>query len=99
MSTKTENQKQLVVVRTCSAGVHIGRLQSLKGTECVLIDARRLWCWYGANTLHEVATKGVSETKGTRLSEPVESITLTQAIEVIPVAKSAEKNLTKSRWL
>ena len=99
MITKPKKQKQLVIVRTYSAGVHIGRLQSLKGTECVLTDARRLWCWTGANTLHEVATKGVSETTGTRLSEPVESITLTQAIEVIPVSKEATKSLTTSRWL
>ena len=86
-----------VVVRTYSAGVHVGTLVSRKGTEVVLRDARRLWRWNGANTLHEVALHGVSETY-TRLSEPVPEIVLTEAIEVLTASKDAEANLTRSRW-
>lgn len=92
-------KNKLVVVRTYSAGVHIGILSERKGTEVILKKARRLWSWVGANTLHEVAAKGVSMDKGTRLSEPVDSILVTEAIEVIPVAKQAIPNLTTSRWL
>ena len=86
-----------VVVRTYSAGVHCGTLVSQKGREVVLSDARRLWRWSGANTLHEVALRGVDEAY-TRLSKPVASITLTEAVEVIPATKAAADNLARSRW-
>jgi len=102
MKTKTQTkskQKQLVVVRTINAGVHIGRMESRNGDEIVLSQSRRLWRWGGANTLNEVASKGVSMTETTRLSEPVGNIITLQVIEIIPVSKSAEVNLTTSRWM
>lgn len=94
---KKATKTKLVVVRTYGAGVHIGKLVSQRGQEVVLADARRLWRWRGANTLHEVASKGVSQDH-TRISEPVPSISLLSALEVIPVASAAEASLTTSRW-
>lgn len=87
---------QFVVVRTFSAGVHLGTLKEANGTAVLLADARRLWRWRGANTLNEVSQKGVGE--GSRISEPVPLILLTQAIEVIPCSPSARKILQSSRW-
>jgi len=89
--------RPLVIARTYSAGVEIGELVSLKGTRAVLANSRKLWRWDGANTLHEVSLYGAGE-KYTRLSEPVESVILTECIEIIPVAKEAIENLTRSRW-
>lgn len=97
-AVKSETTKRkFVIVRTYSAGVHIGELVSRKGTEVTLANARRLWRWRGANTLNEVALRGVAQ-EYTRLSEPVPSIDLTQAIEVIPVSRGAVVSLTASRW-
>lgn len=87
----------LVIVRTYSAGVHVGRIESREGTEVILANARRIWRWRGANTLNEAAVNGVAM-EWTRISEPVPSITLTQAIEIIPVCKGAVESLTTSRW-
>jgi hypothetical protein len=92
-----KKKSNLVVVRTYGAGVHVGKLVSQKGQEVVLSDARRLWRWRGANTLNEVAIRGV-EQDYTRLSEPVASITLPSAIEIITVAEAARASLTASRW-
>jgi hypothetical protein len=75
----------LVIVRTYSAGVHIGTLGERSGTEATLHNAVRLWRWRGANTLNEVATKGVKRNEYTRISKPVPVIILTQVIEIIPV--------------
>lgn len=86
-----------VVVRTYSAGVHVGKLVSRRGCDVVLTNARRLWRWRGANTLNEVALRGVAE-EYTRISEPVDSITLTEAIEVLVTTKMAAANLSRSRW-
>ena len=55
---KTTTKKlPYVVVRTYSAGVHVGELKSRKGKEVVLINARRLWKWCGAFTLSELKTQ------------------------------------------
>lgn len=98
MATKKATKaKRLVVVRTYGAGVHVGRLESQSGQEVVLSDARRLWRWRGANTLNEVAAKGVSQDY-TRLSEPVPSIALLSGLEIIDVADAAAPSLTVSRW-
>lgn len=95
--TLAKKKSALVVVRTYGAGVHIGELVRREGQDVTLRNARRLWRWRGANSLHEVATKGVSQDY-TRLSEPVESIDLLTAIEVLSVAPEAVSSLTTSRW-
>lgn len=82
----------MVVVRTVAAGVHAGELARREGKEITLRNARRIWRWRGANTLHEVATKGVDSASSsgyTRVSEPVEEITLLDAIEIVPGHQSA----------
>lgn len=72
-----------VVIRTYSAGVHFGTLVEKDGKEVVLSNARRLWSWTGALSLSEVATIGVNMA-GSKISEPVEYIILTEAVEIIP---------------
>ena len=85
----------MVVVRTYTAGVHIGIVVEKTPTTIKLTAARRLHRWKGANTLSEVALHGV-DGEYSRLSEPVD-IEL-QWIEIIPVADAAVENLTRSRW-
>ena len=76
-----------VIVRTFSAGVHCGELRGLSGTEAILANARRVWYWMGAFTLHELSLNGPA--KGSKISAAIPLITLTQAIEVIPCAEKA----------
>lgn len=80
-----------VVVRTYSAGVHVGELKSRKGKEVVLVNTRRLWKWCGAFTLSEVAIEGIKE--GSTPSIVTPEIVLTEAIEVIKTTPAAEKIL------
>jgi hypothetical protein len=82
-----------VLVRTYSAGVHIGTLKSREGKEVVLTNARRLWSWAGAFTLSAVCTKGVDRSNS-RISVSVPEITLLDAIEIIPVAETANLEST-----
>lgn len=86
---------EFVIVRTYSAGVHMGVLRESSGTAVVLEDARRLWRWNRAFTLNEVSQHGVGEES--RISSPVPRILLTQAIEVIPCSETAKANLSRSR--
>ena len=85
-----------VVVRTYSAGVHVGTLAKRDGKEVTLADARRIWSWKGANTLHEIAISGVG--KGSRVSESVQTVLLTEAIEIIAAAEAAKANLMAAGW-
>lgn len=87
---------QYVVVRTYSAGVHVGTLAKRDGKEVVLTDARRIWSWKGANSLHEIAAAGVA--KGSRISEPVVEILITEAIEIIGATEAARASLAAAGW-
>lgn len=83
-----ETKPETVIVRTYSAGVHIGEynIDDWKNANepIVLYNARRLWRWRGANTLNEITMRGVNRDEYTRISEPVPVIKIVP-IEIIPV--------------
>ena len=85
-----------VIVRTYSAGVHFGYYVTHDGKEIQLSEARRIWSWRGANTLHEIALRGVGA--GSNVSERVSTIVLTEAIEVIACTEAAKSNLETATW-
>ena len=100
MSVNNERTRQMenpfigkrVIVRTYSAGVHIGTLLTADGMECHLTDALRLWKWEGGGlSLSAVAKNGI---KGGRLNRTSE-VMLTNCIEFIPVSAKAEKTFGK----
>ena len=79
------------VVRTYSAGVHIGTIDSVDKTEVLLKNARRIWKWNGAFTLSEVSINGI-DSESSKISETVKEIFLTQVIEMIPATEKAIKS-------
>lgn len=93
-----DEQRKLkpVLVRTYSAGVHFGYLRSREGKEVVLERSRRIWRWYGAWTLSEIATKGLDVNKS-KVAAPV-TIALTEAIEVIECTPEAVASLESAKW-
>ena len=95
---KTATKAPQVIVRTYSAGVHYGTLtgQSADGKRVTLTNAKRIWRWEGAHTLHEVALRGVSQ--ASKVSDPVASIVLTEAIEVIACAPEGSASLEAASW-
>jgi hypothetical protein len=83
---------QRVLVRTYSAGVHIGTLTEADGMECHLTDALRLWQWKdGGLSLSAVANNGM---KGGRLNRTGQ-VALTNCIEFIPTTPEAEATFVK----
>lgn len=80
------------LVRTYSAGVHIGDVVFVDGMECKLENALRLWKWEGGGlSLSAVANNGI---KGGRLNKTGE-VYLTNCIEFIPTTPEAEKTYLK----
>jgi hypothetical protein len=84
---KAANAK--VIVRTYSAGVFFGDLVSRKGKEVEIRNARRLWYWSGASSLSQLSVDGVKNPGSCKFPCPVESIILTEAIEIIPCTPAA----------
>ena len=80
-------------MRTDSAGVFAGTLESRKGKEVVLSDARRLWYWDGAASLSEIATRGVSKPQNCKFPVAVPSVTLTEAIEILDVLPAGKASI------
>jgi hypothetical protein len=81
-----------VVVRTYSAGVHVGVLKSKEGLECTLENARRIYYWEGAATLSQLAMHGTSKPGNCKFPCEVDEILL-QWIEIIPCTDKARYSI------
>lgn len=79
-----------VIVRGDRSGVFAGVLQSHDGRTVVLSGVRRLWRWYGATECLQIATEGVKRPEACRFTLTAESITILDAIEIIPTTQEAE---------
>ncbi len=81
------------VVRTYSAGVFAGYLESKNGREVVLRDARRLWYWKGAASLSQVAMEGVKKPLECKFPIAVDRVELLEAIEILDVTPKAKESI------
>ena len=93
--TKQKQTKQYVIVRTYSAGVFAGTLESQKGKEVTLSNARRLWYWSGASSLSQLAMEGVKNPSDCKFPCEVSKVVLTEAIEILDVTPEAKKNIAE----
>jgi hypothetical protein len=87
-----KSSDNIVLVRTYSAGVHMGELISKNNNEIVLKNARRIWRWYGAATLSQLGMEGTTLPNDCKFPCKVNEITL-WAIEIIPMTPQAIKSL------
>ena len=82
-----------VIVRTQSAGVFAGNLESRNGQEVVMRNARRLWYWDGAASLSQLAVDGTKKPKTCKFPVEVDRIELMQAIEILDVTEAAKASI------
>jgi len=82
-----------VIARTYSAGVFAGYLESRKGKEGVLLQARRLWYWAGASSLSQLAVDGVAKPDECKFPVEVPKVELTEIIEVLEVTEKARESI------
>jgi hypothetical protein len=88
----TLDGKKYVIVRTYSAGIFAGYLESRNGQEVVLLKARRLWQFFAAS-LSELAQSGTPDTSKCKFPEEVDRVELLQAIEILDVTDKAKKSI------
>jgi len=84
---------QYVIVRTYSAGGWAGTLESRKGKEVILIDARWIWLWVGAATIAELAQHGTALPDECRFPCPVDRVILTEVVSIFAVTAEAYKSI------
>jgi len=82
-----------VIVRTQSAGVFAGYLESRNGQEVVLKNARRLWYWSGAASLSQLTMEGVKNPGACKFPREVDRVELLQAIEILDCAEEAKTSI------
>ena len=82
------------VVRTYSAGVFAGYLESREGKEVVLRNARRLWYWDGAASLSQLAMEGLKAPENCKFAMAVDKVELLEAVEILDVTEKAAESIS-----
>ena len=86
-----------VLIRSYASGVHFGLLESKRdtpqGLEVTLRNSRRVHYWEGAASLSQMAVDGIGKPDSSRVSVFIDSITVQNVIETIPLSEKAFKNL------
>jgi hypothetical protein len=85
--------KDYKIVRTYSAGVFAGYIESRQDNTVVITKARRLWYWRGAASLSQLAMEGTKEPDNCKFPCEVDRVELFQVIEILDVTKKAEKSI------
>ena len=85
--------ERYVIVRTYSAGVFAGILESRNGREVVLLDARRLWKWSGAASLSQLAMEGVKKPDDCMFPCEVARVELLETVEILDCTDEARASI------
>lgn len=88
-----KNGMEYKIVRTCSAGVFAGYVESQNNDSVVMRDARRLWYWDGACSLSQLAMEGVKKPENCKFPCNVDKVELIGVIELLDVTAEAKKSI------
>ena len=90
---QTLNGMKYVICRTYSAGVFAGYLETRKGQEVVMRQARRIWYWKGAASLSQLAVDGTSDPQACKFPIAVDRVELLQTIEILDCTEKARLSI------
>ena len=83
------------IIRTYSAGVFFGEVTKQENTPAGVIvtikDCRRLWRWYGAASLSQLAQEGAA--KNSMFTVTVPEMVVAGVIEIIPCTDKAVESI------
>lgn len=85
--------KKYQIVRTYSAGVFAGTIESRNGKGVVMSNARRLWYWDGAASLSQLAMEGTKKPENCKFPCEVDRLELIEVIEILDTTEVAEKSI------
>lgn len=81
------------IVRTYSAGVFAGYVDSRNGQEVTMVQARRIWYWDGAASLSQLAMEGTKNPGNCKFPMAVDKVELLQAIEILGCTEKARTSI------
>jgi hypothetical protein len=81
------------IVRTYSAGVFAGYIESEDKDTVVLRNARRLWYWDGAASLSQLAMEGTKKPENCKFPCEVDKVKLFGVIEILDTTEKSEKSI------
>ena len=87
------NGMEYCIVRTYSAGVYAGYVESQTGQEVVIRNARRLWSWDGARELTQLARDGTTKPENCKFPAEINKVKVLQAIEIIHCTSKGQKSI------
>lgn len=90
---ETYNGMKYCIVRTYSAGVFAGYVESRNGQEVVMRNARRIWYWDGAASLSQLAMDGTSKPDNCKFPCPVDRVELLNVIEILDCTEKGKKSI------
>jgi hypothetical protein len=82
-----------VIVRADRAGVFYGILTAKEGNEVQLTNARKLYYWSGANTVEDLALRGVLNPNNCKFTDVVNEITVNNYLQILICTKIASSNI------
>lgn len=87
------NGMEYCIVRTYSAGVFAGYVESRDGKEGVIRNSRGIWSWDGACGLSQLAVDGTNKPENCKFTVEVDRRELSEIIEVILCTEKAKKSI------
>ena len=81
------------IVRANGAGVFFGNVVEENGNVVVMTNARRLWRWYGASSLSELAQYGTCRPMECKFPCAVDKVKIFNVIEILDVTEEAGKSI------
>ena len=81
------------IVRGQGSGVFFGQVLERNGQEVTLGNVRKLWYWDGAAAVEQIAKDGVKNPGACKFTVSVESMIITDAIQVLPCTNDAAENI------
>jgi len=95
-----KNGMKYCIVRTSTAGVFAGWVESRNGQEVKIREARRIYYWEGAGSLSQLASYGTSKPDKCKFPAPVDNILVLEAIEILECTiKSQESIMAVDEWI
>ena len=95
VQAQTRKGMKYCIVRTYSAGVFAGYIESRNGSEVVMRDARRIWYWDGAASLSQLAVDGTSKPQNCKFPVAVDRNELLNVIEIIDCTEKSKNSIAE----
>lgn len=83
-----------VIIRGRSSGVFAGNLkEKTPQGSVILINCRRLWAWYGAASISQLAMEGVKKPKDCKFPIEMIEVEILDPIEIVKCTDKAKESI------